>query len=100
LLHPKILNIFYQLALFEFGFEFLCVKQDTYHNILDTTKNDTIIPVAKAANVLSINYKVAGADSLPLYIAICFLKFSNKPNLADPKIPTPINGVSVPILKT
>jgi len=63
-----------------------------------TTKNDTIIPVAKAAKVLSINYNGAGVVPSPFAFAIYFLKFSKRPNLADPNIPTPIKGVRVPIL--
>jgi hypothetical protein len=68
----------------------------TLYSNIDTTKKETIMPVAKAANVLSINYRGAAVVPSPLYMAICFLKFSNKPNLADPKIPTPIKGVRVP----
>lgn len=63
---------------------------------MSTTKNETIRPVPKAARALSASSRGAGFSLEPLNWAMSFLKFSKIPNLADPMMPTPMRGVTVP----
>jgi hypothetical protein len=82
---------------FEFEFLFLCVQWDTILNIKCTTKKDMKNPATRAHNDLS-----NGSNFPGFYKFFCFDKnnfaFSYSPNLTEPRIPTPINGVKDPIL--
>lgn len=67
------------------------------YKIIFTTRNELINPVPKAHRALDPRDK--SKVGIPWDWAKVFLKFSNKPNLTDPRIPTPISGVTVPLYK-
>jgi hypothetical protein len=74
-----------------------CMLNGALYSWCHTTNKDTINPAPKAAIVFSNNSRGAGVP-LPFLTESSFLKFSKRPKRADPRIPTPIRGVTVPSL--